>query len=907
VLSPVAGTHAEQRPAGIVNAIVIAESLPTGFRVSAVAVEYSGELDLGTSSIPASAFTVMATLEPAANVPAGPRTIVRAYTNDTARRASAARPGRFVILELSTTEANSAASYYRPNSILLNLPGSYSARQVEPIRTRRGTVGPSPTAIEGSSVVRPVVDDFSAHTYTDPNGVSLDYRQFTPAVARGASAARFPLVLALHGLGSSGTDNISQLVGESMAIPFALPERQATSPAFVVAPQRKEIAMGTGWRAPEMQAALANLVKRTIASFPIDPDRVYLVGLSIGSNGGWTLLRGHRGLFAGAILTAGFGVSEPDVLTGLREFPLWVSHAPDDKLVPYDAPGSPLRVMKALDEAGAPVVFAEWAANLPVPDANARASAQLAEASRTRARHMFTTYTAGTNPVFGHGTWIPMFSTPVILDWLFTQVRPSSHPASASHERPRTIVTTDPELDDSNSLVRFLLYANEVTTEGIIYASSQFHWRGDGKGTLFSVPNREYSRGGVNLCPCTSWRWKPGERYIDEAVDIYAKVYGNLKAHDANYPAPEYLKSRIREGNVEFEGDMSKDTPGSNLIKDVLLDDRGGPVYVQAWGGQSTIARALKAIALQFGHSPEWRVIREKVSKKAIIQAFGDQDGTYASYIRPEWPDIEFRQMSTTTWGYGARAVVRPEHASYLSAAWTRENVSSIGPFGAFYRVWRDGRQMVPGDVFDYFGEDATAEELRARGYRVWTPPQEKGAWISEGDSSTFMNLIDNGLRAGENPGYGGWGGRNAPDRDAAGATPRDYATARWFEFAQRDFAARLKWTVTPTFAGANHEPQVSVASGLQVTAAPGATVTLSATASDPDGNALTITWWQYADADTYPGTIAFSAPDLPKTTFQVPHDAANGQTIHALIEVTDNGAPPLTSFQRVIVTVATP
>ena len=57
--------------------------------------------------------------------------------------------------------------------------------------------------------------------------------------------------------------------------------------------------------------------------------------------------------------------------------------------------------------------------------------------------------------------------------------------------RPRTIVTTDPELDDSNSLVRFLLYSAEIQTEGLIYASSQFHWRGDGKGTLFSMPDRE--------------------------------------------------------------------------------------------------------------------------------------------------------------------------------------------------------------------------------------------------------------------------------------------------------------------------------------------------------------------------------------------------------------------------------
>ena len=477
---------------------------------------------------------------------------------------------------------------------------------------------------------------------------------------------------------------------------------------------------------------------------------------------------------------------------------------------------------------------------------------------------------------------------------------------AATRLRPRTIVTTDPELDDSNSMVRFLLYTDEVTTEGLIYASSQYHWRGDGTGTRFSKPNREYARGGLNLCPCTSWRWNPAVHHIDEAVDIYAKVYPNLRVHDSNYPTPEHLKSIIREGNVEFEGDTSKDTPGSDLIKQVLLDDNGGPVYLQAWGGQSTIARALMAIKLQYGTMPQWPAIQEKVSKKAIIQSFGDQDDTNASYIKPEWPGIEFRQMATTIWGYGARSVVPPGFAQYLSAAWTRENVSSVGPFGAHYRVWRDGKQMVPGDVFDFFGEDGTAEQLRAKGYQVWMAPQENGSWISEGDSSTFMNLVDNGLRAYENATFGGWGGRSAPDKNATGASPRDYAAARWFEFAQHDFAARLKWTVTPTFAGANHQPKVSVTSGLNITANPGATVRLTATATDPDGNALRTKWWQYTDADTYPGTITFSAPGALTTTFQVPQDATNGQTIHAILQVTDDGTPPLTSFQRAIVTVVT-
>src|ERR1044071_8713256 len=136
---------------------------------------------------------------------------------------------------------------------------------------------------------------------------------------------------------------------------------------------------------------------------------------------------------------------------------------------------------------------------------------------------------------------------------------------------PRVVVTTDPELDDSNSLVRFLLYSTDFRVEGLVYASSQFHWKGDGTGKTLSVPGREYTRFGLNLCPCESWRWAPGERFIDDAVDVYERVYPNLRVHRKDYPSPAALRSKIRWGNVDFDGDISKDTPGSDLIRDLLL------------------------------------------------------------------------------------------------------------------------------------------------------------------------------------------------------------------------------------------------------------------------------------------------------------------------------------------------
>lgn len=471
-------------------------------------------------------------------------------------------------------------------------------------------------------------------------------------------------------------------------------------------------------------------------------------------------------------------------------------------------------------------------------------------------------------------------------------------------EKPRVVVTTDPELDDSNSLIRYLLYSTDFRTEGLIYASSGVHWKGDGQGTKWFVAGREYTRNGLDICPCESWRWAEGERFIDDVVERYEQAYPNLKAHHAGYPSPAELKSKIRVGNVEFDGDFSKDTPGSDLIKQLLLDDDEGPLYLLAWGGGSTIARALKSIEDQYATTPQWPAIREKVSRKAIIQAFGDQDNTIGSYIQPTWPQIEFRQMATRTYGYGARGAVQPQDQVYLTAGWTRENVSSRGPLGEFYRVWGDGKQMVENDIFDYFGfSGMNADQLRSMGYQVWTPVQEQGSWISEGDTSTFMNLLDNGLRSCQDASFGGWGGRGAVDAGPNGPDPQ-FASARFFGAAQRDFAARLRWAVTPTFGGANHEPRVTIAGPLDVTARPGETLRLRGEVSDPDGDAVTVRWWQYTDADTYAGQVALSDPASLATGVQVPSDARPGDTIHLILEASDDGSPSLTRYQRVVVTV---
>ena len=179
----------------------------------------------------------------------------------------------------------------------------------------------------------------------------------------------------------------------------------------------------------------------------------------------------------------------------------------------------------------------------------------------------------------------------------------SSTPAASA--KPRVIVTSDGEIDDECSLVRFLLYANEWDVEGIITSSSQYHWHGH--------------------------KWA-GDDWAQPYLQAYAEVYPNLVKHDPTYPTPEFLQARTLLGNVKTEGEMAAVTPGSKRIVEILLDDSDPrPIWIQAWGGPNTIARALKTIEEEH---PEKMTA---VAKKIRFYFIWEQDDTYQRYLRPHW------------------------------------------------------------------------------------------------------------------------------------------------------------------------------------------------------------------------------------------------------------------------------
>ena len=530
----------------------------------------------------------------------------------------------------------------------------------------------------------------------------------------------------------------------------------------------------------------------------------------------------------------------------------------------------------------------------------------------------------------------------VVLVWLLPAANTAQAPAQTipvttqykyletpSGKKPRVVITADPELDDNNSMIRYILMSDGYLTEGLIYASSQFHWTGDGTGKTLNVPGREYNRNGLNLCPCTSWRWSPNERFIDDVVDAYEKAYPNLRIHSKGYPSPAELRSKIKWGNVQFDGEMEKDTDGSSLIKSLLLDNINEPIYLHAWGGQSTIARALKSIEDQYRNTPQWAAIRGRVISKAVIHPSGDQDNTAANYIRPNWPEIRYGNgggAAGAGLAYNAQSSVADADKVFYSAGWMQENVSSKGEFGKLQRVWGDGKQMVKGDRFDYFGESGkTADELQKEGYIVWTPPHPKGEFLAEGDTGTFLSLLDNGLEGWRqenrrNPAtyqtaggttivpFGAGGvpaaaGVRAAREGGRGVNAGPRQPSRFLRPLMNELAARMTWAVTSRYDDANHYPTITL-KNARPSGKPGEVVSLSAITKDPDDDKVSVTWWRFENNGTYPGPVMLDSAEGPTTSFRIPADAKPGDTIHIIAEANDDGKLPLTRYARSVVTV---
>ncbi len=448
-------------------------------------------------------------------------------------------------------------------------------------------------------------------------------------------------------------------------------------------------------------------------------------------------------------------------------------------------------------------------------------------------------------------------------------------------EKPRVFVLTDieNEPDDAQSLVRFMTYANHWDIEGIVATTSC--WQRD---------------------QTAAWR-------IHDIIDAYGKVRDNLEVHEKGYPSYEYMKSIVKSGVPRFgmEGvGEGQDSDGSEWLIQAIIEQDSRPLYIQAWGGANVLAQAL------------WKMERtlpasqlDEVLKKIRVYTISDQDDS-GSWIRNHFPQI-FYVVSP---GYEENGGGQYHHATWVGISGDKFHGRFTGPdFSMVDNPWLD-------------------EHIR-QNHGPLGAEHPHTDYLMEGDTPSFLGLINNGLSSPEHPDYGGWGGRyelyippykkymyqpetrpiwtDAVDEVWGPATEQFHTSNqatiwRWRPAYQNDFAARIDWTNTAEYSQANHPPVAKLAHAHELSAKSGETIELSGAGSmDPDKDILSYQWMLYKET----GTLNVSRRDSPKlqnadqsiASFTLP-EVEIAKTVHFILSVTDDGEPPLTRYQRVIVNV---
>lgn len=238
---------------------------------------------------------------------------------------------------------------------------------------------------------------YKKKVFHSETGDSLLYRVLYPD--NYDPAAKYPLVLFMHGAGERGSDNEKQLTHGATL--FTDPENRLNYPAIVVFPQCPEnkywveIAVRTTLRDElsdtfknmketpvKEQQMVIDLVHALLASEAVDPDRLYIMGLSMGAMGTFDILARHPQLFAAAIPICGGG--NTNAAANYAPYTsLWITHGAKDDVVPVNFSQE---MYEALKSAGADVKYTEF------PNAN-------------------------------HNAWDPTFELPGLLDWLFSKSR----------------------------------------------------------------------------------------------------------------------------------------------------------------------------------------------------------------------------------------------------------------------------------------------------------------------------------------------------------------------------------------------------------------------------------------------------------------------------------------------------
>jgi predicted peptidase len=229
---------------------------------------------------------------------------------------------------------------------------------------------------------------FEKHVHEDAAGARLPYRLLKPKEIE--EGQKYPLVVFLHGAGERGDDNTRQLV-HGMG-DYASDELMKKHPAFVVAPQCPEEKqwVEVPWSAdshklPEKPSQplrqTLELIDRLVKEQPIDENRIYITGLSMGGFGVWDALARRPKLFAAAAPICSGG--DPATAERIKHVPVWAFHGDQDNAVKVQRSRE---MIDALKRAGGEPKYTEYEG-------------------------------------VGHNSWTATYSNREFHDWLFAQQR----------------------------------------------------------------------------------------------------------------------------------------------------------------------------------------------------------------------------------------------------------------------------------------------------------------------------------------------------------------------------------------------------------------------------------------------------------------------------------------------------
>jgi len=222
-------------------------------------------------------------------------------------------------------------------------------------------------------------------------GLTLPYRLLKPAKVE--SGKTYPLVLFFHGAGERGTDNDKQLVHGVKT--FANPAMLEKYPCFVVAPQAPEETLWVDipWSSPQPKmpetpnanhVAVVALLDDLVQMLPIDRDRQYVTGLSMGGFGTLEMVIRHPDRFAAAAVVC--GGTDLSRLPAASKVPLWFFHGANDMTVRVERSREAVEVLRL---GGGMLRYTEY-------------------------------------PGVGHDSWNQAYAMPELYEWLFAQKRPAT-------------------------------------------------------------------------------------------------------------------------------------------------------------------------------------------------------------------------------------------------------------------------------------------------------------------------------------------------------------------------------------------------------------------------------------------------------------------------------------------------